>query len=92
MSSSGKSGGKRKAPVAKNAKVVATKKRRKPKGHSIKWNGPKGMPDFSPGETLVDLVKKKWRLGELIGWGGFGALYYGKENEEPFMNGNCFDC
>lgn len=82
MSSSGKSGGKRKAPVAKNAKVVATKKRRKPKG----------MPDFSPGETLVDLVKKKWRLGELIGWGGFGALYYGKENEEPFMNGNCFDC
>ena len=65
----GKGTSKRKAPppVAKNEKG-AVKRRRKPKG----------MPDFSSGEILVDLMKKKWRLGDLIGWGGFGALYYGE--------------
>lgn len=59
---------KRKAPSndQKNTKTVAKKPRK-----------PKGMPDFKPGEVVVDLLKKSWRLGELIGWGGFGALYYG---------------
>ena len=69
MSSTAGKRGKRKAPAndSKNAKNP-TKRPRKPKG----------MPDFKPGEVLVDLVKKSWRLGELIGWGGFGALYYGE--------------
>lgn len=63
----GKASGKRKAPSggAKTTKMPAKKPRK-----------PKGMPDFRPGETLVDLIKKQWKLGDLIGWGGFGALYY----------------
>jgi hypothetical protein len=69
MSTTAGKRGKRKAPANEGKTTkVAVKKPRKPKG----------MPDFKPGETLIDLVKKQWRLGDLIGWGGFGALYYGE--------------
>lgn len=70
MSSISTKRGKRKLPTNEGKTTnIAVKKPRKPKG----------MPDFKPGETLVDLLKKQWRLGDLIGWGGFGALYYGKD-------------
>ena len=68
MSTTAGKRGKRKALASEDSNAKAkTKKPRKPKG----------MPDFKPGEILVDLLKKKWRLGGLFGWGGFGALYYG---------------
>ena len=66
MSTTGGKRGKRKAP-ASEGKTMAKKPRK-----------PKGMPDFKPGVVLVDLLKKQWQLGDLIGWGGFGALYYGE--------------
>ncbi|XP_061546076.1 serine/threonine-protein kinase VRK1-like isoform X2 [Phycodurus eques] len=34
---------------------------------------PKPLPD---GFTLTDTVKKKWRLGKILGQGGFGLIYY----------------
>ena len=39
---------------------------------------PKGMMELTEGQILTDLKKKQWRLGKLLGWGGFGALYLGK--------------
>ena len=39
---------------------------------------PKGMVELVEGHILTDLTKKRWRLGRLIGWGGFGALYLGR--------------
>jgi hypothetical protein len=83
MSTTAGKRGKRKAPASegKNAKFAAKKPRK-----------PKGMPDFKPGEILVDLLKKQWRLGDLIGWGGFGALYYG-ENFIVYINvGSLITC
>ena len=59
--------GKRKAASSTKA-PAATKKPRKPRG----------MVELPEGIVLTDLTKKKWRLGRLIGWGGFGALYLGK--------------
>lgn len=35
---------------------------------------PKPLPD---GFILTDTVKKKWRLGKIIGQGGFGLIYLG---------------
>lgn len=65
--SSGKSAlGKRRAAATKAP--MATKKPRKPRG----------MVELPEGLTLTDLTKKQWRIGRLIGWGGFGALYLGK--------------
>lgn len=77
MSTTAGKRGKRKAPANEGKTTkVAVKKPRKPKG----------MPDFKPGETLVDLVKKQWRLGDLIGWGGFGALYYASPDTDKAVN------
>lgn len=56
--------GKRKAPTA-SAPVPVKKQPRKPRG----------MVELPPGIVLTDLTKKKWRLGRLLAWGGFGALY-----------------
>lgn len=64
MSSSKPKLGKRKAPAAKGPVPV------KKKPHK-----PRGMVKLPPGTVLTDLTKKKWRLGELVGWGGFGAIY-----------------
>jgi len=65
MSSGRGKPGKRKAAASKAP--AATKKPRKPRG----------MVELPEGIVLTDLTKKKWRLGRLIGWGGFGALYLG---------------
>ena len=66
--SSGKSAlGKRRAAATKAP--MATKKPRKPRG----------MVELPEGLTLTDLTKKQWRIGRLIGWGGFGALYLGNK-------------
>ena len=59
--------GKRKAPTT-SAPVPVKKQPRKPRG----------MVELPPGIVLTDLTKKKWRLGRLLAWGGFGALYLGK--------------
>lgn len=59
---------KRKAPSSKRPKSAAPKMPRRPKG----------MVEVHEGTTLTDLTKKQWKLGKLIGWGGFGALYLGK--------------
>lgn len=37
---------------------------------------PKPLPG---GFILIDTDKKKWRLGKIIGQGGFGLIYLGKE-------------
>lgn len=34
--------------------------------------------EFPPGEVFTDRSKKKWKLGPVIGKGGFGCLYLGK--------------
>lgn len=34
--------------------------------------------EFCPGEVFTDLAKKSWKLGPVIGKGGFGCLYLGK--------------
>ena len=67
MSSSKPKLGKRKAPAAKGHVPVKKGPRK-----------PRGMVKLPPGTVLTDLTKKKWRLGELVGWGGFGAIYLGK--------------
>ena len=67
MSSAKAKPGKRK-PAATKA-PAATKKPRKPRG----------MIELPVGIILTDLTKKTWRIGRLIGWGGFGALYLGIE-------------
>lgn len=41
--------------------------------------GPKGMSrSIPPGLVLSDLVKKEWKLGPVIGQGGFGYIHLGK--------------
>lgn len=37
---------------------------------------PKPLPDSF---ILIDTEKKKWRLGKIIGQGGFGLIYLGNE-------------
>lgn len=40
--------------------------------------GPKGMAKpLNPGILMSDLVKKQWKLGPVIGQGGFGYIYLG---------------
>lgn len=39
---------------------------------------PRGMIELPSGLVVTDLTKKQWRIGRLIGWGGFGALYLGE--------------
>lgn len=38
--------------------------------------------EFPPGEVFTDLTKKDWKLGPVIGKGGFGCLYLGKTEKE----------
>ncbi|AAK85100.1 hypothetical protein [Lumpy skin disease virus] len=53
---------------------------------------------FEEGDVLVDSVKKEWRLGKIIGQGGFGFIFlaYSQNNEEyvvkiePKSNGPLF--
>ena len=40
--------------------------------------GPRGMGKPIPaGQTMADLTKKEWKLGPVIGQGGFGYIYLG---------------
>ena len=57
-----------KRKTAASKAPAATKKPRKPRG----------MIELPPGLVVTDLTKKQWRIGRLIGWGGFGALYLGE--------------
>ncbi len=44
-----------------------------------KKRAPKGMgKPLPPGQILTDLRKKEWKLGPLVGQGGFGYLYLGE--------------
>ena len=44
-----------------------------------KKRAPKGMAKpLPPGQILIDLRKNQWKLGPLIGQGGFGYLYLGE--------------
>nr|XP_020653612.1 serine/threonine-protein kinase VRK1 isoform X1 [Pogona vitticeps]XP_020653613.1 serine/threonine-protein kinase VRK1 isoform X1 [Pogona vitticeps] len=36
--------------------------------------------EFPPGEVFTDLLKKEWKLGQVIGKGGFGCLYLADVN------------
>ncbi|XP_031558453.1 serine/threonine-protein kinase VRK1-like [Actinia tenebrosa] len=66
--------GKRKATSQAKSKGEADSKRPK-SAASMKPRRPKGMVEVPSGTVLTDLTKKQWKLGKLIGWGGFGALY-----------------
>lgn len=68
MSSKRKATSQTKANSSKRPKSAASKMPRRPKG----------MVEVSEGTILTDLIKNQWKLGKLIGWGGFGALYLGK--------------
>ena len=50
---------------------LSAKKPRVTKGHQL-------AEQFPAGEVLCDLCKKKWKLGSVIGQGGFGLIYLGK--------------
>ena len=41
--------------------------------------GPRGMmKPISAGLIMTDLMKKQWKLGPVIGQGGFGYIYLGE--------------
>uniref|UniRef100_A0AAQ5X0Y1 Protein kinase domain-containing protein n=1 Tax=Amphiprion ocellaris TaxID=80972 RepID=A0AAQ5X0Y1_AMPOC len=46
-------------------------------GQELKNALPKPLPD---GFILTDTEKKKWKLGTIIGQGGFGLIYLGNEH------------
>ena len=50
---------------------ISAKKPKVSKGHKL-------AEKFPAGETLRDLCKKSWTLGNVIGQGGFGLIYLGK--------------
>ena len=62
---------------ASKRKAAAEGSSRAPPKATKKPRKPKGMVELPEGTVLTDLTKKHWRLGKLIGWGGFGALYLG---------------
>ena len=50
-------------------------KKSAPKG----GGGPRGMgKPIPPGLVMRDLVKKEWKLGPVVGQGGFGYIYLGE--------------
>lgn len=50
-----------------------------PKKPVLKCKGtPRGMSKpILPGLEMTDLMKKQWKLGPVIGQGGFGYIYLG---------------
>lgn len=55
----------------------------KPKALRKKTANGYKMPDPLPnGEVLQDIFKKKWRLGNSIGKGGFGEIYEAQMYED----------
>lgn len=54
-----------------------------PKKKAAAPKGPRGMgKPISAGQTMLDLTKKEWKLGPVIGQGGFGYIYLGGKAEE----------
>eukprot|EP00794_Sanderia_malayensis_P020159 gene20159-22134_t len=54
-----------------------------------KKRAPKGMSKpLPPGQILTDLSKKQWKLGPLIGQGGFGYLYLGSDKTSSTVSDN----
>ena len=47
---------------------------------------PKPLPE---GFILTDTEKKKWRLGKIIGQGGFGLIYLGKHAHTLYIHSAC---
>ncbi|XP_029820125.1 serine/threonine-protein kinase VRK1 isoform X1 [Manacus vitellinus] len=41
---------------------------------------------FAPGEVLADISRKEWKLGDLIGQGGFGRLYLADVNSSKSVD------
>lgn len=81
-------------PKAKTGSSAGQKKSKGPKSHKL--------PDpFPNGEILKDHGKKQWRLGNVIGQGGFGLIYLATLDDsssddtyvvkiEPISNGPLF--
>ncbi|XP_067680813.1 serine/threonine-protein kinase VRK1-like [Haliotis asinina] len=57
----------------------AAKVPRAPKGHKLAETFPKG-------EILQDILKKQWKLGPVIGQGGFGLIYLADEAQSTVGN------
>lgn len=64
------------------AKANGVKKARAPPKRKL-------AEEFPPGEVLTDNAKKRWKLGQPVGKGGFGLLYLGKINQNI---SKCFCC
>lgn len=61
-------------PRAPKTTGGAAKKSRAPKAHQL-------AEKFANGELLRDLCKKNWRLGDVIGQGGFGLIYLASDKD-----------
>lgn len=84
-------------PRARGGGAAGAKKPRAPKAYKL-------AEKFPNGEILRDLAKKNWRLGDVIGQGGFGLIYLASDQEagnvgqnaeyvvkiEPMTNGPLF--
>ncbi|XP_046371231.2 serine/threonine-protein kinase VRK1-like isoform X2 [Haliotis rufescens] len=57
------------------APKAAAKRPRAPKGHKL-------AETFPNGEILQDVFKKQWKLGPVIGQGGFGLIYLAAEAQD----------
>ncbi|XP_050404327.1 serine/threonine-protein kinase VRK1 isoform X2 [Patella vulgata] len=70
-------------PRAKAASKAApaAKKARGPKAHAL-------AETFPNGEILKDTMKKEWRLGDVIGQGGFGLIYKASDKIGSVVNAN----
>lgn len=58
---------------SENLSVEPPKKRISPGGNVL-------PPQIPSGEILTDLTGKQWRIGETIGYGGFGEIYVASDN------------
>ncbi|KAL4238281.1 Serine/threonine-protein kinase vrk1 [Mactra antiquata] len=60
---------------------AAAKKPRGPKAHQL-------AVKFQNGEVLRDLTKKNWKIGDVIGQGGFGLIYLASEADSSKVGSN----
>ncbi|KAJ7345158.1 hypothetical protein JRQ81_001108, partial [Phrynocephalus forsythii] len=60
-------------PLANMPNVKKTARKRGPPKRKL-------AEEFPPGEVFTDLIKKEWKLGPVIGKGGFGCLYLADVN------------
>ncbi|XP_046567138.1 serine/threonine-protein kinase VRK1-like [Haliotis rubra] len=66
-------------PRAPKPAAKAPKAPKAPKGHKLPETFPKG-------EVLQDVLKKQWKLGPVIGQGGFGLIYLADEAQSSVGN------